>query len=294
MLFLETSQLKINLSLRVLRRREDGYHDIHSLFWRIPSPEVLQIALGERNDACVVVGDEIPGENIVLRACRALRAKGLLDGVPPLDMRLYKQIPMGSGVGAGSGNAAALLRWAARSVGSDCLGGGVAATLGADVAFLAAGHALALADGIGDRLEPVPGHLDLVPALFFPRWSCNTAEAYRALDELRVGETAVACPQRARAESLEILRALTRGERVGLLPNDFFACLMSRHVCYNNLYDVVERMGALAWGLCGSGSACFALFRRGDVSSAISCVFADLAQAQASRFGWLGRTLILE
>ncbi|HAH70104.1 MAG TPA: 4-diphosphocytidyl-2C-methyl-D-erythritol kinase, partial [Synergistaceae bacterium] len=102
--------VKINLTLRVLSRRPDGYHEIISLFWKKKGIEGLTIQPhGNENigDILDVRGMEISGENILFRALKWARSRSPI--IPPLRMRLTKEFPAGSGIGAGSGNAAALL-----------------------------------------------------------------------------------------------------------------------------------------------------------------------------------------
>ncbi|MDR1915091.1 MAG: hypothetical protein LBQ58_00755 [Synergistaceae bacterium] len=299
MLFTESCSIKINLTLRVLGAREDGYHDISSLFWRLPSPEVLEVSAASRVDAVSVLGAEIPGENILWRTCRYLRERYGDDSFPRIDMRICKHLPMGSGVGAGSGNAAALLRWFRRvwRIGSrgESLDG--LASLGADVAFLASDHDLAFAHGVGDKLDGMEGTLQLETVICFPEWSSDTRRAYASLDSYRISETAdepILDVDSSRLEALSVLNCLRNGEKVGLLPNDFITCMPEHKLCYNTLYEMFYACGSLAWGLCGSGSACFALFRREDAGKSVPALLETLLSERSSRFQWLRQILVLE
>jgi 4-diphosphocytidyl-2-C-methyl-D-erythritol kinase len=301
MIFKEECSIKINLTLRVLGKREDGYHDIHSLFWRRRSPEVLEIRESGDCDCLMVDGADIPGENLITRACRYLRSRYRDNPLPPLDMRLVKHLPMGSGVGAGSGNAAALLRWFfnehAPGDGSNLCD---AASIGADVAFLASDYDLALADGIGEKLESLDGPsggLDLPAVIMFPEWRSDTAEAYASLDGSRETGSLALLPLSApdaREESLTVLRGLKERRGLGLLPNDFISCDTRHCERYGVLYRIMEKAGALAWGLCGSGSSCFALFDDRDGKDAISRLMRYIEPEGSSRFSWLHKTLVLE
>lgn len=293
MLFHETCSIKINLTLRVLDRRDDGYHDIHSLFWRLRSPESLEVCTGVPCDAVSVSGAEIPGENIVSR-CRDYLRRQYGSIVPSaLGIRVFKRLPMGSGVGAGSGNAAALFKWfthAVSRVEPDTIN---LSELGADVAFLCGDADLALAGGVGERLEALDGSLDLSAAIFFPKWTSNTKEAYAALDRARgEGLAHPVSESEARAESVSILASLRRGECVGLLPNDFILCFPEHDICYNGFYEIVREFGALAWGLCGSGSACFALFDRKKSNSSMADAISRIGLGSDCK--WLEDILILE
>lgn len=296
MYYIETCSLKINLTLRVLRKREDGYHEIHSLFWRKRSPEVLEVSPGASGDRVAVSGADIPGENILIRSCRYLRSRYGSDALPPLAMDLFKHLPMGSGVGAGSGNAAALLKWFERMNKGCRLDLGDVASLGADVAFLASEYDLAFADGIGEILSGVDETLDIPAIVFFPKWASHTKRAYAILDEQR-GHDGAKCDMidaaTARGESVMLLNRLRSGERVGVLPNDFISCMSLYESCYDDLYDVVESAGAQAWGLCGSGSACFALFERCNAGEILPALAGRLSSEASSRFSWLQKIMVL-
>ena len=262
MTHIEPCSIKINLNLRVFGRKPNGYHELHTLFWRRPSPEVLTVrfAEGEKSpDKLSVYGAAIPGENLVMRVIEGLRTQDVIaHAFPPLDIALYKFLPMGSGVGAGSGNAAAIFKWAQRmGVSLDVKN---SADYGADVAFLAGSAGLAYAEGVGEELTAVNEELELPGMIVFPKWFSSTGRAYSLLDDFRKtagGETTLA---EARAESQNLLNKLLKSEKAGLLPNDFLPILSSRHLEYEAFFNDAESLGALAWGLCGSGSALFVLF----------------------------------
>ncbi|MDL2264521.1 hypothetical protein LJC31_07710 [Synergistaceae bacterium OttesenSCG-928-I11] len=274
-------------------KRPDGYHDIRTLFWRLPSPETVEIRTDGAGDRVACVGTEIPGENIVSKGCVYLRQRHGNLMPEGLDIRIFKHLPQGSGVGAGSGNVAALLRWFRHAVGGNTLDVASLSSLGADVAFLATDDDLAFASGVGERLEGVGESLDLAVVLFFPTWPSDTGRAYRSLDESRAGTPSkILTPDEARAESFAILDGLRRGDCIGLLPNDFIPCMGEHRVCYNALYEAIRDFGAIAWGLSGSGSSCFGLFRRAEANGAIPALARALRDN--SRFDWLTQTLILE
>lgn len=252
------SYAKMNLSLRVTGRREDGYHNLVSLFVRIASGEVLRVSVlpdPEGEDRVRVEGMALEGENIVFKALRLARSAGL--SVPCLDVELVKSLYPGAGLGAGSGNAAALLRWLAAD-GGEGRWAEVVRRTGADVPFLFSGCSAALVAGIGDRIEPVVP-LPLRGWVVFPDWSVGTKNAYGDLD-LRHPDGYPLSEPDARAEAMRLHEALGRGERVGLLPNDFAPPLLERFPDYRRLFDRFERLGCMAWGITGSGGAAFALF----------------------------------
>lgn len=288
MFYIETCSFKINLNLRVLKKRDDGYHDIHSLFWRRRSPEVLEICTGVPQDRLRVEGARIPGENLLTKVCAFLRAHFGEEALPPVELALSKFLSMGGGLGAGSGNAAALLNWFERFTGYPMPDFSEIGRLGADVAFLASHAALALADGIGEELEPLDDSLELPGIILFPKWSSDTGAAYASLDSSRAASGFESITrEEARFESFHILKQLKGHKPLGLLPNDFMTCHLDRVSCYNEAYAAFEKSGAIAWGLCGSGSCCFALYDTpNDLAAAIS--------SSQFNFLWLHKIMAME
>lgn len=265
MKFHRRCDLKINLSLYVLDRRDDGYHDVSSLYMRLPSPESLVIDTEAVGDCVSCVGLEIDGENIISRAIRSFRASHPDDMPRAISVAIHKQLPPGSGLGAGSGNAAAFIDWCGEVCGIEVPSETIS-RLGADVSFLASRYDLAFADGIGDRMEDAGASLCFDAVILFPFWRSSTAKAYTDLDAARArGEARplAASLREARERSEDDLAALRRRRRVGLLANDFLSLAIKEHECLTDLFSAVDRHGALAWGMCGSGSALFALFDRG-------------------------------
>lgn len=280
--------IKLNLTLRVLKKRNDGYHDIYSLFWRLPSPETLIISEidGRGGDKVSCVGARIAGTNIVDRAISFVRgAAGPSIEETSYRVVIHKEIPTGSGVGAGSGNAAALLRWSAERW-SDMRGAidsGSVAKLGADVAFLASDHDLAVASGVGEKLTPIYGALDLHALIVFPSWKHATAPSYAALD--RAFDSGAASPMSAKEASREvesIIASLLGREKVGLLPNDFIRAAGSRKKYYDELFDLFSSTSSLAWGMTGSGSAAFAIFAENESVRRAAAMIRD-ASPRAAR-----------
>jgi 4-diphosphocytidyl-2-C-methyl-D-erythritol kinase len=198
---------------------------------------------------------EIEGGNIVTRALRCARSAGF--DVPFLDVEIHKTLPPGSGLGAGSGNGAALLRWLAGNDDGPAWRD-VALRTGADVPFLFSGLSLARVSGVGEKLEPLEP-LAFYVLVAFPAWSAGTENAYGRLD-LRYGGRYPLNEAAAREEADLLCRRLRDGECVGLLPNDFSADLMERFPDYGELFKLFTDAGSRGWGITGSGAAVFALF----------------------------------
>ncbi len=238
---------KINLTLRVVQKRPDGYHNLVSTFMRIASGDVLYVTESSTGRDIVTADIPLEGENIVAKALRVAREEGFR--IPPLNVKIHKSIPPGSGLGAGSGNAAAILWW----LGAER----VAAKVGADVPFLASGLSIASVSGIGEHIEPLK---EACPhgVIAIPDWKTNTKQAYAELDEMGYEMMGLML---ARKEMRDIYHA-NAGRKVGLLPNDFLKVLLKEHPKYNELFRMFERAGADAWGVSGSGSAAFAVMNK--------------------------------
>lgn len=265
--YLIPSPLKINLTLRVTGKKSDGLHSLHSLFYRIDGPESLLVRLPSPlgRDLVRVYNCEIKGENIIFKVLDALRNRGMA-GIP-LEIEINKAVPPGTGLGAGSGNAAAMIDWARRFLGARTEEG-FERTIGSDVPFLCSRYPLAQVGGTGERLVPVKRELPVSGCLLIPAWRSETAEAYRAIDA-KPGRNWITDEQ-ATEESGEILSDLASGSKVGLLPNDFLTVLDHYRREYEILFGLLEKTGALAWGLSGSGSALFALYAKGKCDFAVS------------------------
>ena len=238
---------KINLTLRVVNKRADGYHNLVSAFLKIPSGDVLYISDSTAGVDVVNANIPISGENIILKALRIARKEGFK--IPPLNIKIHKSIPPGSGLGAGSGNAAAILCWLKAEK--------VAAKVGADVPFLCSGLDRAIVSGIGEHIEHAPANsLPVHGVVAIPEWQTNTKDAYDELDEINSGFDMMF----ARVEMRDIYHANV-GKKVGLLPNDFLKVLIKSHPKYNELFAMFKEANADAWGISGSGSAAFAVFK---------------------------------
>jgi 4-diphosphocytidyl-2-C-methyl-D-erythritol kinase len=160
---------KVTLSLRITGRRDDGYHLIDAEMVTVDLHDELELRDG---DGLEIVGEstDLSGgtENLVARALALVGRRA--------NVRLHKRIPPGAGLGGGSSDAAAVLRWAG------ALDPAQAMTIGADVPFCVTGGR-ARVQGIGELIEPLP-FVDGALTLLTPRFGCSTVEVYRRWDEL--------------------------------------------------------------------------------------------------------------
>lgn len=201
----ERALAKLTLSLRITGVRSDGYHLIESEMVTIDLSDVLSFAAG---DGLEVVGQPelAAGEENLVR--RALRAAGRSAHV-----RLEKNIPVGGGLGGGSADAAAVLRWAG------CTDVELAARLGADVPFCLVGGR-ALVSGIGDDVRPLPVE-DGVFTLLPYSGRVSTVAVYRSWD--RMGGPAADGPNDLEPAALAVEPGLAYfrdrlGDATGLTP----------------------------------------------------------------------------
>ena len=167
-----SAHAKLTWYLEITGRREDGYHEIRSEMTTIALHDVLFV--DETLDHLEVLSPfeteiETDERNLIVRA---LRLVGRRAGV-----RVEKSIPIGGGLGGGSADAAAILRWAG-GVADD-----VAVTLGGDVPFCQLGGR-ALVEGVGERLTVLPLE-ERALTLIMPDFAVSTASSYRAYDEMR-------------------------------------------------------------------------------------------------------------
>lgn len=181
----EAARAKINLTLHVLRRREDGFHLIESLVVFADVADRLNAGFAPQFTLDITgpfAGDLAPGEdNIVLEAARAV-AHGI-GGVPPgAELMLEKNLPVASGIGGGSADAAATLRLLSRlwTGGSERGLEGIAARLGADTPMCLLSVPLR-AQGIGDRLTPISGVPAIPLVLVNPGVPVVTAQVFKNL-----------------------------------------------------------------------------------------------------------------
>jgi 4-diphosphocytidyl-2-C-methyl-D-erythritol kinase len=231
-------------------------------------------------DTLSVSGEAVYGRNILEEVI--CRSRELLN-IPPLHIRLVKAIPPGSGLGGGSGNAAAFLSWLHRFSGKNFPGPEV---FGSDVPFLFHGERWARISGRGEITEPLAFPPE-VPAVLVavPYWNMSTKRAFSLLNE-KCGGKFPLNTREAEAEIESILEVLRVQKKTGLLPNDFLPILQEMHPEYSVLFDAFETYGASGWGVTGSGSACFGLFYD---KSGLGVFFREMM-----KYDWIRKILCLE
>jgi 4-diphosphocytidyl-2-C-methyl-D-erythritol kinase len=246
------SPAKVNLILKVLRRREDGYHDIASLMQKVSLADEMEFSPRREGIALACPGSALPtGEgNLVVRAVRALFTEaGFAGGV---EITLRKRIPTAAGLGGGSSNAATTL-----TVLNSLFQFGfdrerlirIGARLGADVPFFIYGSS-AWAFGIGELLEPAETPPGMWLVLVNPGFEVPTKCVYQSLN-LPLTKT----PLKYTIPTFSGVRDLAVA-----LSNDLETVTVARHPVLEELKGFLLRQGALGSLMSGSGPTVFGLF----------------------------------
>ncbi len=251
-MILKASPAKVNLHLRVLRRREDGYHDILSLMQRISlCDEMTFKPLADRivvrcPDSALPEGEG----NIAYRAAAAFYAR---TGIGPgVEITIRKRIPVAAGLGGGSSNAATTLMTLNEIAGDPLTGEELmemGAELGADVPFFMFGTA-AWASGIGDRLSEAPSLPPLWFVLLNPGFPVSTKMVYR---ELNLGLT-------NGSNNYSIPRFYTVDDVIGGLTNDLEKVTLRHHPVLGHFKTLMLENGARGALMSGSGPTVFGIF----------------------------------
>ncbi|HJP61356.1 MAG TPA: 4-(cytidine 5'-diphospho)-2-C-methyl-D-erythritol kinase [Gemmatimonadaceae bacterium] len=246
------AQAKINLSLRVLGKQPDGYHSIETVFLRIDLGDDVRVHIREkaRTLRCGVMRDQPQEENLAFRAAE-LYAKET--GWPHgFEIVIKKRIPIGGGLGGGSGDAAAVLRVlnsiSEHPVSADALRS-IAFQLGSDVPFLTSDFSMALGWGRGEKLLGLPALPSRDVFLFFPPFGIDTGEAYALLDSSRQRDTS-SSPDLT-AEMFEDWESAARHS-----VNDFEPVIRAKYPVIDALLSRGDRYD-LFYRLSGSGSTVF-------------------------------------
>ncbi|MBO2527448.1 MAG: 4-(cytidine 5'-diphospho)-2-C-methyl-D-erythritol kinase [Clostridiales bacterium] len=253
----ESAFAKINLTLDVLRKRDDGYHDLKSVMQTISLCDDIEIAVDTGKPwklSCDAEGIPCNEKNLAWKAARIYfdRIGKKPDGI---EIRIRKRIPSEAGLAGGSADAAAVLRalnrWADAplSIGELC---DLGAQVGSDVPFCVLGGT-ALAEGRGERLTKLPDAPEMHLVVCKPPLAFSTPELYRRLDSIEIGE---------RPDTDAMLTALQNGNREDIAAQ---LCNVFEQTLFD--YPEIEQIkaelsvhGALGAMMTGSGSAVFGIF----------------------------------
>ena len=265
---------KINLTLKITGRREDGYHELDMIFLELELSDDIEIKKTPEGIRLTCSDVSLPTDegNLAYRAARLMMQEyGIGNGV---DITIEKRIPAQAGLGGGSSNAACVLKCMNELFElnrSDEELEKLAVRLGADVPFFIKGG-LARAKGIGEELEDL-GVFPKWPILIVkPDISVSTPWAYRAFDEMKKTDAHVD-PEAA----LMALRSGSIGKLAEVLGNDLEAPVIREFPVIGEIKKKMTDHGAAAAMMTGSGSAVFGLFDSMEKAAACAAAMEEVS-----------------
>jgi 4-diphosphocytidyl-2-C-methyl-D-erythritol kinase len=246
---------KINLDLRVLGKRPDGFHELRTIFQTVSLADRLEISFTPARATSIELDDPAAiADNLVVRAARLVMDAMDVDG--RVEMRLEKRIPMGAGLGGGSSDAAAVLlalpALARKPLRVETLSA-IGQQLGSDVPFFLLGGA-AVGIGRGTELFPLPDLPAVQGVIVAPGIHVSTVEAYRALSPRLTSESQENKIFSFQSHAWDAINAAG-------FQNDFEPVVLEREPRLAALRRKLEKAGAAPAMMSGSGSALFGLFR---------------------------------
>ena len=258
---------KLNLTLDVLGKREDGYHDLQSVMQTVSIRDDIEIDVGTGKPWRLLCSQEdIPADerNLAWKAAKVFcdAAQKDPDG---LEIRITKRIPSGAGMGGGSADAAAVLRALNRHYGfpfSVLALAELGAQVGSDVPFCVL-CGTAMAEGRGERLRKLPDMPDCIFVVVKPEFSVSTPELYKKIDEVTIAK---------RPDNKAMESALLAGDLLKVahnLCNVFDPVVTEAHLELNYIKSIFHQYGAVGYQMTGSGSAVFAIVSEFEVAAVI-------------------------
>ena len=243
---------KINIGLNILSRREDGFHNLETIFYPLAIRDALEVVEADQMKF-TSSGLEIPGDamdNLCLKAYYLLSKDYKL---PPVHIHLHKNIPIGAGLGGGSADASFFIRLINQKfeLGMDALQmEGYASKLGSDCAFFIQNKP-AIAVGKGDQLQTI--NLDLSSyfiMLVMPQVQVSTSDAYRGVR-----------PATMASSLADLIKLPIEAWRVAI-KNDFEPSVFLQYPIIAEVKSKLYSSGALYACMSGSGSSVFGIFEK--------------------------------
>lgn len=269
----EYAYAKLNLTLDVLGKRSDGYHDIKTIMQTVSIRDDIEIDIHTGKEwklSCNVEGVPEDSRNLAWKAaevfCREMNKNP--DGV---EIRINKRIPMGAGMAGGSADAAAVLRALNNYYGNPLSILALAelgASAGSDVPFCVIGGT-AMAEGRGERLRKLPDMPDCFMVVCKPEFSISTPELYRQIDASVIGK---------RPDHQEMERAILAGDVGGVatnLYNVFDPIVTKDHLELNYIKSIFNSYGSLGQQMTGSGSAVFGILESFEFAAVVCNMLKD-------------------
>ena len=269
----EPAFAKLNLTLDVLDKRSDGYHDLKSVMQTISVRDDIEIDLDTGKPwelFCTMEGIPCDENNLAWKA-----AKVYFDalGKEPngLTIRITKRIPTAAGLGGGSADAAAVLRALNRHYDNPLSILALAelgAQVGSDVPFCTLGGT-AMVEGRGERLRKLPPMPDCCFVICKPSFSSSTPELYRKLDDTVIAKR----PDHQAVESALISGNL--GKVAENIYNVFDPIVTEEHLELNYIKSIFNSYGSAAQQMTGTGSAVFAIVSDFEFAAVICSMLKD-------------------
>lgn len=254
---------KINIGLRVLPKREDGFHNLESIFQTVELADELIIKPGKVDGKCEVHCDGmvLPEKNTITMAYSAFYETVECEKVA-VDVTIKKHIPAGGGLGGGSSDAASFIKALQKihdvRLSSEQLDY-IAGKVGSDVFFFThcddKGHCCAVVTGRGEYVRVIPKRPDLYFVMVFPDVHSSTKEAYELVDELYKGNGDFDYPA---LEKLEEMYNASFGE--WKFKNTFTQALVFKYPQIYSALKLLREKKALFADMSGSGSTIFGIY----------------------------------
>ena len=248
---------KLNLTLDVTGKREDGYHDISSVMQTVSIRDDVEIDIGTGKPWKLLCSrEDIPADetNLAWKAAKVFFEAHKVDP-EGIEIRILKRIPSGAGLGGGSADAAAVLRALNKHYGNPFSIYALAelgAEVGSDVPFCTI-CGTAMVEGRGERIRQLQPMPDCVFVVCKPDFSVSTPELYKKIDEVAIAQH----PNNQMMESAILMGGL---EKIcDNVLNVFDPVVTADHLELNYIKSIMNSYGAMIGQMTGSGSACFAI-----------------------------------
>jgi len=264
---------KLNLTLDVLGKREDGYHDLKSVMQAISIRDDVEIDVGTGKPwslECSMEGIPTDSSNLAWKAAEVY-CDAMKKDPGGLSIRITKRIPSGAGLGGGSADAAAVLRALNRHYGdplSILALAELGAQVGSDVPFCVL-CGTAMVEGRGERLRKLPDMPECVFVVCKPEFSISTAELYKKLDSVAIARR----PDQQAMETALLAGDLTKV--ADLLCNVFDPVVTAEHLELNYIKSICNSYGALGMQMTGSGSAVYAIMPSFEYAAVVCNMLKD-------------------
>ena len=263
----EPAYAKVNLTLDVLGKRADGYHDLKSVMQTLSLRDDIEIDVGTGKPwvlRCDKEGIPCDERNLAWRAAK-LYCDTMKKDPDGLEIRITKRIPSEAGLGGGSADAAAVLRALNDHYGNPLSILALAelgAQVGSDVPFCVVGGTV-MCEGRGERLRELPDMPDCIFVVVKPDFSISTPELYRKIDEKVIAHR----PDHNAMESALLAGDLSKVAQN--LCNVFDPVVTEEHLELNYLKSIFYSYGAVGYQMTGSGSAVYCMVSEFEIAAVI-------------------------